>query len=226
MPNINQFKSRLQGGVRPNLFQVDIVFPRTSFDLGENKTTASSLAEAGRYLCRSAQIPAANQGLIEVPFRGRFLKIPGDRTFEPWTATFYNTTDFDLRAAFEQWINIGNKADEALGTYEFGNSGSFSEYFQDITIRQLDKNPDSSGTAAALNGPTPADPNKVLREYKLIGAWPTSVGAINLAYDSNDQIEEFDVEFQYQYLDAGEKNFAQGQGEFTKLRKVGSTTSG
>ena len=77
-----------------------------------------------------------------------------------------------------------------------------------------------------LNGPTPADPNKVLREYKLIGAWPTSVGAINLAYDSNDQIEEFDVEFQYQYLDAGEKNFAQGQGEFTTLRRVGSTTAG
>jgi hypothetical protein len=221
MANINQFKSRLQGGVRPNLFQVDIVFPSTSFDLGSNNTTASSLAEAGRYLCRSAQIPAANQGLIEVPFRGRFLKIPGDRTFEPWTATFYNTTDFDLRAAFEQWINIGNKTDEALGTYEFGSEGSFAQYFQDITIRQLDKNPESKGQAAVDGGN-----NKVLREYKLVGAWPTSVGAINLAYDSNDQIEEFDVEFQYQYLDAGEKNFQVGKGEFTTLRKIGSTTAG
>ena len=222
MPNINEFKSRLQGGVRPNLFQVDISFPTASFDLGGNAQfpDKKKLAEAGRYLCRSAQIPAANQGLIEVPFRGRFLKIPGDRTFEPWTATFYNTTDFDLRAAFEQWINIGNKADESLGTYEFGGSGSFSEYFQDITIRQLDKNPESKGAPAVDGGN-----NKVLREYKLIGAWPTSVGAINLSYDSNDQIEEFDVEFQYQYLDAGEKNFAQGEGEFTKYRNVGSTTN-
>ena len=222
MPNINEFKSRLQGGVRPNLFQVDISFPSASFDLGGNAQfpNTTKLAEAGRYLCRSAQIPAANQGLIEVPFRGRFLKIPGDRTFEPWTATFYNTTDFDLRAAFEQWINIGNKADEALGTFEFGGSGSFAEYFQDITIRQLDKNPESKGAPAADGGN-----NKVLREYKLIGAWPTSVGAINLSYDSNDQIEEFDVEFQYQYLDAGEKNFAQGEGEFTKLRNIGSTTN-
>ena len=222
MPNINEFKSRLQGGVRPNLFQVDINFPSASFDLGGNAQfpNQKKLAEAGRYLCRSAQIPAANQGLIEVPFRGRFLKIPGDRTFEPWTATFYNTTDFDLRAAFEQWINIGNKADEALGTYQFGSKGSFAEYFQDISIRQLDKNPSSSGSPAADGGP-----NKVLREYKLIGAWPTSVGAINLSYDSNDQIEEFDVEFQYQYLDAGEKNFAQGEGEFTKLRNIGSKTN-
>ena len=223
MPNINEFKSRLQGGVRPNLFQVDITFPSVTFDLGGNTKfkTVNNLAEAGRYLCRSAQIPAANQGLIEVPFRGRFLKIPGDRTFEPWTATFYNTTDFDLRAAFEQWINVGNKTDEALGTFEFGSEGSFGQYFQDITIRQLDKNPDSAGKAVAADG----GPNRVLREYKLIGAWPTSVGAINLAYDSNDQIEEFDVEFQYQYLDAGEKGFKQGQGEFTKLRKIGSKTT-
>jgi|TARA_B100000073_G_scaffold314569_1_gene289824 hypothetical protein len=219
MANINQFKSRLQGGVRPNLFQVDITFPEASFDLGSIKNP-SGLTEAGRFLCRSAQIPAANQGLIEVPFRGRFLKIPGDRTFEPWTATFYNTTDFDLRAAFEQWINIGNKTDEALGTYNFGSEGSFAQYFQDITIRQLDKNPESKGNVTQGGGV-----NKVLREYKLVGAWPTSVGAINLAYDSNDQIEEFDVEFQYQYLDAGEKNFQVGNGEFTKLRNVGSTTS-
>ena len=222
MANINQFKARLQGGVRPNLFQVDIPFPGAVANgefLGQ-RNFSGDLTQVGRYLCRSAQIPAANQGLIEVPFRGRFLKIPGDRTFEPWTATFYNTTDFDLRAAFENWINIGNKADEALGTYEFGTEASFSQYFKDITIRQLDKNPDSKGTNAADGGN-----NKVLREYKLIGAWPTSVGAINLAYDSNDQIEEFDVEFQYQYLDAGEKNFAQGEGEFTKLRNVGSTTN-
>jgi len=46
----------------------------------------------------------------------------------------------------------------------------------------------------------------VLRVYKLIDAWPTSVGAINVAYDSNDALEEFDVEFQYQYLDANGPN--------------------
>lgn len=212
MPNIIDFKSRLQGGVRPNLFQVDITFPT----LGGINTPAGDikskyeLAEMGRYLCRSAQIPAANQGLIEVPFRGRFLKIPGDRTFEPWTATFYNTTDFDLRAAFEQWINVGNKTDESLGTFEFGGD-SFGGYFTDIIVRQLDKNPKSEGGSV-----TGAGKNKVLRSYKLVGAWPTSVGAINLSYDSNDQIEEFDVEFQYQYLDASEDGFKKGQGDFVR----------
>lgn len=212
MPNIIDFKSRLKGGVRPNLFQVDITFPDLNFNLGGTKSQYQ-LQQLGRYLCRSAQIPAANQGLIEVPFRGRFLKIPGDRTFEPWTATFYNTTDFDLRAAFEQWINIGNKTDESLGTFEFGGD-SFGGYFTDIVVRQLDKNPKSSGAKAADGGE-----NKVLRSYKLVGAWPTSVGAINLSYDSNDQIEEFDVEFQYQYLDASESGFKDGKGEFVRGNK-------
>ena len=69
---------------------------------------------------------------------------------------------------------------------------------------------DSAGFSAGAE-----DPNAVLRVYKLIGAWPTSVGAINLAYDSNDQIEEFDVEFQYQYLDASNAEFETGNGEFT-----------
>ena len=219
MANINQFKSKLQGGVRPNLFQIDIAFPAnvivTTNDSSGAKPTTATLTESARYLCRSGQIPAANQGLIEVPFRGRFLKIPGDRTFEPWTATFYNTTDFDLRSAFEQWINIGNKTDENLGTYQFGSGAEFDGYFRDIVIRQLDKNPESAGSAAAGGGN-----NKVLREYKLIGAWPTSIGAINLAYDSNDQIEEFDVEFQYQYLDAGDKNLKSGKGEFTQPLKT------
>ena len=100
MPNIIEFKSKLNGGVRPNLYQVDINFP-------EGTGNQKSLKEQGQYLCRSTSLPTHSQGLIEVPFRGRFLKIPGDRTFEAWTATFYNTSDFNLRAAFEQWVNLG-----------------------------------------------------------------------------------------------------------------------
>ena len=42
-----------------------------------------------------------------------------------------------------------------------------------------------------------------MRQYKLWYAFPTSVSAIDLAYDSNDQIEEFSVEFQYSYWTVG-----------------------
>ena len=183
MPNIIDFKSKLNGGVRPNLYQVDIDFPARAIG-ALNGATKSTLMGETRYLCRSTSLPTHSQGLIEVPFRGRFLKIPGDRTFEAWTATFYNTSDFNLRAAFENWINIANQTDENIGVV-----GGLDALFTDITVRQLSK--DSGGGK-----------NSVLRTYRLVDAWPTSVGAINVAFDSNDALEEFDVEFQYQYLDA------------------------
>ena len=183
MPNIIDFKTKLNGGVRPNLYQVDIDFPARAIG-ALNGATKSSLMGETRYLCRSTSLPTHSQGLIEVPFRGRFLKIPGDRTFEAWTATFYNTSDFNLRAAFENWINIANQTDENIGVV-----GGLDSLFTDVTVRQLSK--DSAGGK-----------NSVLRTYRLVDAWPTSVGAINVAFDSNDALEEFDVEFQYQYLDA------------------------
>ena len=183
MPNIIDFKSKLNGGVRPNLYQVDIDFPARAIGALNGATKASLMGET-RYLCRSTSLPTHSQGLIEVPFRGRFLKIPGDRTFEAWTATFYNTADFNLRAAFENWINIANQTDENIGVV-----GGLDALFTDVTVRQLSK--DSAGGK-----------NSVLRTYRLVDAWPTSVGAINVAFDSNDALEEFDVEFQYQYLDA------------------------
>jgi len=195
MPNIIDFKSKLNGGVRPNLYQVDITFPEAASKGIANK---GDLMKAGRFLCRSASLPTHSQGLIEVPFRGRFLKIPGDRTFEAWTATFYNTADFNLRAAFENWINIANQTNENVGVV-----GGLDKLMQDVTIRQLSK--ESSGKVAQREdggGSGKGDNNGILRVYKLIDAWPTSVGSINVAYDSNDALEEFDVEFQFQYLDA------------------------
>ena len=186
MPNIIDFKTKLNGGVRPNLYQVDIQFPT---DARPDGVVEGDLRRQGQFLCRSTSLRTHSQGLIEVPFRGRFLKIPGDRTFEAWTATFYNTSDFNLRAAFEQWVNLGNQVDENIGVV-----GGLDNLFKDVYVRQLSK--DSAGQAGKV------DKNKVLRVYKLVDAWPTSVGAINVAFDSNDAIEEFDVEFQYQYLDA------------------------
>ena len=202
--SINEFKNNLKGGVRPNLFNVRINFP-TRVKEGVGLSKGNALENETSYLCRSAALPASTQGLIEVPFRGRFLKIPGDRTFEAWTATFYNTKDFNIRRAFELWINYANKSDENVGILNFGDIGGDTgaeNYFSDLVIQQKTKQVDKSGD--------------ILREYHLIGAWPTNVSAINLAYDSNDQIEEFDVEFQYQYIDAanGPKELS-GSGDLT-----------
>jgi hypothetical protein len=39
----------------------------------------------------------------------------------------------------------------------------------------------------------------VLREYEIIGAFPTTIDAIDLNWDSQNQIESFNVSFAYDY---------------------------
>ena len=67
------------------------------------------------YLCKAAQLPASNVASIDVPFRGRTLKVAGDRTFDTWTITVINDTDFSIRKAFEDWMQFIAQYQDASG---------------------------------------------------------------------------------------------------------------
>ena len=98
--NITEFRSRLSGGgARSNLFEVEIAFPE------ELNITISDVSDKIPFLVKAAEIPASNLGNIPVPYRGRVLHVAGDRTFDPWTVTIINDTDFVLRDAMEKWSN-------------------------------------------------------------------------------------------------------------------------
>ena len=173
--NVSSFLTQVKQGVRPNMFQVDITFPGT---VEADQTLVS-------YMCKSAALPASNIGVIEVPFRGRTVKIAGDRTFDNWSATFINDKEMKSRAYFEQWLN-------QINTHK-ANTGPIQDptaYGRSVVIRQLEKDNSPAGSE--------------LRSYKLWYAFPISTSAIDLAYDSNDQIEEFSVEFQYSYWTVGD----------------------
>ena len=175
--NVSTFLTKVSQGVRPNMYKVDINFPTTSDDVDK---------ELVSFMCKSATLPASNVGVIEVPFRGRTVKIAGDRTFDNWSATFINDKDMKARSYFEQWLND-------INTHQ-GNTANVinpTEYGRTILVKQLEK--DSSDEGAEL------------RAYKLWYAFPVSTSAIDLAYDSNDQIEEFSVEFQYSYWTVGDE---------------------
>ena len=176
--DINTFKTKVASGVRPNLFRVDFTFPN---GVTNDKETIT-------FLCKSAALPSSTMGTIEVPFRGRNLKIPGDRTFDSWTATFINDNNFNTRSTFESWVNLVNKLDSNVGQLDP------AQIFQDIKVTQLSKTGSSSTPGST------SENLSVVRIYTLFGAWPSSVSQITLGYDQNDQIEEFDVEFQYQYF--------------------------
>ena len=172
------FQQAIRGGVRPNLFQVEHNWPGTNL----TETKLEGLTDNPvMYMCKSAALPATNVGTVELPFRGRVVKVPGDRTYETWTATFYNDDAFALRSAYEKWIAVTNGVDANVAETDI------SDVFRNVTVSQLDK---FSGGANKL---------KILRSYELVGAWPVSVGQIAIAYDNNDSYEEFDVEFAYQF---------------------------
>ena len=86
---ISDFKSKLTGGgARPNLFEVVLAFPTAVSPVNENEVLQKS-----RFLVKAAALPASTIAPIDIPFRGRILKIAGDRTFETWTITVMNDTN-------------------------------------------------------------------------------------------------------------------------------------
>ena len=164
--SVTNFKNELRGGSRPNLFNVTIV-PPAGIPLANHSI-----------LCKAAAIPNLTLGVIEVPFRGRRVKLPGDRTFAEWTVTFINDERLQISKDFETWMSYVNGND-------FGSANlreSSADYRTTITVQQLKEN------------------DTVSKTYKLVEAFPTDVSAIDLSYDTTDAIEEFTVTFQYSYF--------------------------
>ena len=127
---IDQFKANVKSDfARPNLFQVDLAFPAEIIQ-------DSDLVNLGKFTVRAANLPSSQIGVIEVPFRGRVLKIAGDRTFEPWTITIMNDSEFKLRTAMELWassIQAYNENFTSAGTLG-DNSDSSDDENQDKRI--------------------------------------------------------------------------------------------
>ena len=166
---VDDMKAKLVGGgARPNLFKVTMAFP--------SYVTAN--VELASYMCKASSMPASTITPIEVPFRGRQLKIAGDRTFDPWSVTIINDTDFNVRNSFEQWMNGINQHKANTGLTQP------SSYMADMIVQQLDKD----GT--------------VEKTYNIRGTFPTNLGAIELSYETGDTIEEFEVELQIQYWES------------------------
>ena len=197
--NVSTFLSTINQGIKPNMFAVDISFPAG----GDFGTTDKSLTNI---LCKSAALPGSNLGVIEVPFRGRTVKIAGDRTFDTWTATFFADSNMEVRGLFEDWANSINSHEGNTAERFLPNQGT-TGYMADLFVSQLEKDDQVGGS--------------VIRTYQLHHCFPTNVSAIDLAYDSNDQISEFTVEWQYSFFTAGVGLTSKATG--TKLSEGAST---
>ena len=128
---ITDFKSKLTGGgARSNLFEVVLNFPALA-------PASTEVLDKSRFLVKAANLPASNISDITVPFRGRILHVAGDRTFDSWTVTIINDTDFSIRSAFEKWMNAINRVSDNTG------STDPASYQADAYVHQLDRNGDT-----------------------------------------------------------------------------------
>jgi hypothetical protein len=195
---LSKFHSKLQGGgARPNLFEVSINnLPDAAKNSTPGATWGSEEQEDFNIMCKGAQLPASTIASIDVPFRGRILKVAGDRTVENWTVTVINDENFNIRNAMEAWMNGIARLSNNTGAV---NPGS---YMTDAFVHQLGRGY-SNGRFSKSNSDS-ADGEKVtpLKSYKFIDIFPVSVSSIDLSYDSSDTIEEFTVEFAVQSFES------------------------
>lgn len=168
---ITDFKSKLSGGgTRSNLFEVVLSFPDIA-------PANANVLDKSRFLVKSAALPASNINFLDVAFRGRTLKVASDRSFESWTITVINDTDFEIRSAFENWMNKINRVSDNTGETDP------AAYTADAFVYQLDRD------------------GSTLRAYHFYDLFPTSISSIPLSYETNT-IQEFTVEMQVLWWEA------------------------
>lgn len=170
--NVSEFAGNMRGGgARPNIFEV--IVPKPPIGLGTN------IGDIGKFkfLCKSASLPMSEVTKIAVPYRGRSIYVAGVRQFEEtWNTTVINDTDFAIRRYMEKWQNGIHSHESNIGQVDL------LQYSTEVTVTQL-HHLDGGG----------------LRTYRFVNCWPSQVAAIDLAADSNDTIEEFEIQWAYSY---------------------------
>ncbi len=166
--SINSFRSNAlsKAGARPNLFECGI--------------TGQGLPANFSYLCKIATIPPSTMGVVEVPYFGRMVKIPGNRTFDNLSVTVLNDEDFAVRNAIEIWMN-------KMNSHILNTAVNPSGLFADMTVTHYGR--DGTLITGAV--------------WTFKNAFPVALGEIGLDWGSNDAIEEFSIDFAYDYWSHG-----------------------
>ena len=179
--NVETFRSSLVAdGARPNLFQIELAFPPVVQNAGQigGSFGGNRASTDISFLANSTQLPPSIIGVARLNYFGREVKFPGDRVFPDWSINVINDETFGLKNAFELWSNALNSNS---GIVRERNSLYYLNYTTEAYVSQFSKN------------------GSIVKKYKFVGVFPSQVDPINVAWNANDQIEEFGVTFSYQY---------------------------
>ena len=128
------------------------------------------------FTCKSAQVPASNIGVIPVPYMGRKINFNGDRNYEEWSTTIFIDNKWNTYKDIFNWHQAMNGAQSNIAST--GNMNNLK------------------GTA---NLKVYSQEGNVNLNIKLVGFWPSSIQAIEMAWDNNDAMTEATVTWQYDY---------------------------
>jgi len=130
------------------------------------------------FLVKTTRLPDFTINEIQSDIQGNIYKIASTKVIADWSVEFNMDDKNLLRSKFIKWsqliTNPTSKKDHG-SPVDVSNGG----YFRDITIKHLNGQGNST------------------MEYKLLGAWPKTVGEVSLDY-SNKAIATFEVTFSYQ----------------------------
>lgn len=167
--DINNIRAQLtHGGARPTLFNVQIFNPVNS--TGDVKTP---------FMVEATSVPAMTLGIIQVPYMGRKIKVPGDRTFEEWTVNVICDEDYLIKNAMEEW---NNRINTLRGNLRDFPSSSPLQVQSEALLTQYSK------TLSPI------------RQYRMKGLWPAVVGQVELSWNNTDSIITFPVTFAYDWF--------------------------
>ena len=170
MANIADFKAQMIGG-GARPNQFRVELTFPSY-----VTLGVVAGQRAQFLCKAAQLPGSTIENIPVLYRGRPVNFAGERTFQPWTISIYNDTTFGIRNSLEQWQSGIQNYNSTTGRV------NPTDYQVDLNVHQLDRN------------------GAIIKSYKFHDAYPTSISAVGLDFEQQNAIEQFDVEFTYNFF--------------------------
>jgi len=136
------------------------------------------------FLVKASSLPEVSLGNYQVPYFGRKINLAGDRQFQPWQVTVINDEDFLIRDALENWSNAINSLQTNIRSAGFNDTLA---YKSTAIVNQYDRQ------------------GNTIRTYTFDGIYPQDITAIGLDWNATDQIEEFNVTFQYDYYNVSGK---------------------
>ena len=152
--------------------------------------------------CKGTSMPVSTIGNIPVKFLGRDLMVPGDRVYADWTITVFNDIDMAIRHTFEGWMaKLQNHG------ANIQHSTAHNDIYGQATVTQLRRDGSAISTYA-------------------LEIYPTEVAAIEVAWETNDAVEEYGVTFAVNYWvpKSGGSNFTSGGSDSTEWNiNVGSS---